>query len=83
MKNIRDDLVHKELSYDIVGVLIEVYKHLGSGHREIYYQRGIAEELKRRGMKFQEQVRVIALVSGDVFLTWGGIGSRIGLALLE
>lgn len=58
MKNLRDDLVHKELSYEIVGVLIEVYKQLGSGHREIYYQRGIVEELKRKGLEFKQQVRV-------------------------
>jgi len=58
MKKIRDDLVHKELSYKIVGVLIEVFKHLGSGHREQYYQRAVAEELKKQNIAFQEQVRV-------------------------
>jgi GxxExxY protein len=56
--NIRDDLVEKELCYKIVGVLIEVYKQLGSGHREQYYQRGVAAELKKQGFHFQEFVRV-------------------------
>ncbi len=58
MKNIREDLVHKELCYKIGGVLIEVFKQLGSGHREQYYQRGVAEELKRQGLDFKQQVRV-------------------------
>lgn len=58
MKNIRADLVHKELCYKIVGVLIEVFKQLGSGHREMCYQRAVAEELKRQNLSFQEQVRV-------------------------
>ncbi len=58
MINIRDDLIHKELSYKIVGVLFEVYKNLGSGHREAYYQRSIAEEFGRKGLLFKQQFRV-------------------------
>jgi GxxExxY protein len=58
VKNIREDLVEKELCYKIVGVLIEVYKQLGSGHREQYYQRGVVEELKRQGFIYEQFVRV-------------------------
>ena len=58
MENIRADLVHKELCYKIVGVLMEVYKQLGSGHREQYYQRGVAVELKKQGYLFEQFVRV-------------------------
>jgi len=58
MKNIREDLVEKDLCYKIVGILMEVYKHLGSGHRERYYQRGVAEELKRQNYNYKQFVRV-------------------------
>ncbi|MCL5666503.1 MAG: GxxExxY protein [Patescibacteria group bacterium] len=56
-KNIREDLVEKDLCYKIVGVLMEVYKQLGSGHREQYYQRAIAAELTRQKYSFKQFVR--------------------------
>ncbi len=52
----RKDLIYPELSYQIVGVLFEIFKQLGSGYLEKYYQRAIALELKRCGLKFEEQV---------------------------
>jgi len=53
----RKDLLHPELSYRIIGVLFDVYNVLGPGHRELYYQRAVAEALKKESLPFQEQVR--------------------------
>jgi GxxExxY protein len=52
----RKDLVYPELSYQIVGILFEVYNQLGAGYHEKYYQRAIATELKRCNLSFKEQV---------------------------
>lgn len=52
----RKDLVYPELCYQIIGILFEIHKQLGSGYQERYYQRTIALELKRCGLKFKEQV---------------------------
>ncbi|MDP2947737.1 MAG: GxxExxY protein [Nanoarchaeota archaeon] len=52
----RSDLAFPELSYKIIGALFEVHNNLGSGHHEKYYQRALAEELKRQNLIFQEQV---------------------------
>ncbi|MDP3697182.1 MAG: GxxExxY protein [Candidatus Taylorbacteria bacterium] len=52
----RKDLIYPELSYQIVGILFEIYKQLGSGYQEKYYQKAIAIELKRCGLKYKEQV---------------------------
>lgn len=52
----RNDLIYPELSYEIIGSLFNVYKEIGSGHRENYYQRAIAVELKNKKIKFNEQV---------------------------
>ena len=54
----RDDLIHPELSYQIVGVLFEVYNTLGSGYQERYYQRALALALKDQNISFREQVYV-------------------------
>jgi GxxExxY protein len=54
----RKDLVYPNLSYQIVGILFEVYNELGPGHHEKYYQRAIANEFEEKGLSFQEQVYV-------------------------
>ena len=54
----RDDLIYKEECYKIVGVLIEVFKQLGSGYQEKYYQKAIAKEFALQGYKFFEQVHI-------------------------
>jgi len=52
----RSDIIYPELSYTIIDILFEVYKHLGSGYTEKYYQKAIALELKRCNLKHKEQV---------------------------
>jgi GxxExxY protein len=52
----RKDLVYPELSYQIIGILFEVFKQLGGGYQEKYYQRAIALELRRCKLKYREQV---------------------------
>jgi len=41
-------LIYPELSYQIVGVLFEVYNKLKYGHREKIYQKAIAEIFKAK-----------------------------------
>src|SRR3989344_1834406 len=51
----RNDLLYPKESYQIVGAAYDVYNILGSGHHEKYYQRALAEELKKRELEFLEQ----------------------------
>jgi GxxExxY protein len=55
---VKKEILYPELSYNIVGVLIEVFRELGGKYQEKYYQRAVAVELKKRGFKFIEQVKV-------------------------
>ncbi|MEK7501223.1 MAG: GxxExxY protein [Patescibacteria group bacterium] len=52
------EIVEKELSYEVVGVLLEVYNNLGGGYQEKYYQRAVAQELANKGLRFKEQLPV-------------------------
>ncbi len=52
------DIVEKELSYQVNGVLCDDYNELGGGYPEQYYQRAISIALKKEGLKFQEQLMV-------------------------
>lgn len=52
----RNDLVYPELSYQIVGILYDVYGGIGHGHNESIYQKAVAVACANAGLKFQEQV---------------------------
>jgi len=54
----RNDLIYPDLSYKITGILFDVFKDLGAGYQEKYYQRAISISLKKNGLKFKEQVSV-------------------------
>ena len=49
-KNLVDDLIYPELSYKIVGILFSVFNDLGSGYKEKYYEKAIAQYLKNRNI---------------------------------
>ncbi|MBU0573717.1 MAG: GxxExxY protein [Candidatus Margulisiibacteriota bacterium] len=53
----KEDLVHPELSYGIVGILFKVYNQMGGGYQEKYYQEAIKRELFINQIPFLEQVR--------------------------
>ncbi|MFA6551824.1 MAG: GxxExxY protein [Patescibacteria group bacterium] len=54
----RKDLIYPELSYRINGILFEVFRQLGGGHREKYYQQATKLALENVGLEFKEQVYV-------------------------
>lgn len=58
-------LVHDELSYQIIGSCFEVHNEIGGGHRESFYQKGLAAVLRQREIPFQEQVHVDLVVAGE------------------
>lgn len=61
----KKDLVHPELSFQIVGTLFEVFKQLGYGLEEKHYQRAVAAELKNNGLSFNEQVYIPLEYKGE------------------
>jgi GxxExxY protein len=61
----RKDILYPELSYQIIGILFEVFKELGSGYQEKYYQKAIATELKRCGLEYKEQVSTSLNYKGE------------------
>lgn len=47
-----DKLLHKDLTYKIIGVLYKVHKNLGCGFSEKIYQRAIEIELKKGNIPY-------------------------------
>lgn len=52
----RKDLIYADVCYKIMGELFAVHTELGSGHKENFYQKAVAEEFRNSGLKFQEQL---------------------------
>ena len=57
-------VVHKELSYAIVGAAMEVHKVLGAGFLESVYQAALAEELAARQIAFEQEKRLAVCYKG-------------------
>mgnify|MGYP001604295094 CR=1 FL=1 len=51
------ELIHKDLSYKIIGILYEVYNNFGPGYQEKYYQKAIKMALEKASIPYLEQVR--------------------------
>ncbi|MDY7009958.1 MAG: GxxExxY protein [Planctomycetota bacterium] len=45
----------KELTEKIIGCAISVHRELGPGYLEILYERALAQEFKKQGLKFEQQ----------------------------
>ncbi len=50
-----DKLLHRELTYKIIGILFKVHKSLGCGFPEKIYQRAIEMELKKENISYVTQ----------------------------
>jgi len=50
-----DKLMHKELTYKIIGILFKVHTKLGCGFTEKIYQRAIELELKKEGLAYETE----------------------------
>jgi GxxExxY protein len=57
-------IIHKELSYKIVGAAMEVHRILGPGFLEAVYQSALAHELTLRQIPF-EQFKRLAVTYKD------------------
>ena len=61
-----DKVVHKELSYQIVGVLFEVFDDLGYGYHENYYEKAVARGLKLKNLELKQQLPFKLIYKGEI-----------------
>lgn len=52
-----DKLIHKELTYEIIGMMFKVHSTLGCGFPEKIYQRAIEIELKNKRYLMKKKKR--------------------------
>lgn len=56
MNNRENKVIYKNLSYQIVGVLFNVYNELGFGYKEKYYESAVAHSFELKNIKFKRQI---------------------------
>jgi GxxExxY protein len=52
------EIYHKDLSYQIMGVLFGVHRQLGSRYQEKYYQRAVALAFDKNNIKYEKELKV-------------------------
>jgi GxxExxY protein len=60
------EIIHKALSFAIIGAAMEVHRILGPGFLEAVYQAALKKELTLRGISFQHQVELPVSYKGEV-----------------
>ncbi|MBU1326776.1 GxxExxY protein [Patescibacteria group bacterium] len=53
-----NNIILPELSYKIMGALFTVHNELGPSLLEKYYQRALAKEFEKQGLKFKREIPV-------------------------
>jgi GxxExxY protein len=59
------DIIHPKLSYKLMGVFFDVFKELGPGHKERYYEEAIAKALTSNKIKYQRQIQLPLEYKGE------------------
>lgn len=61
-----EKVIYKELSFEIVGILFEVYNDLGYGYKEIYYEKAIEQCFLKNKIKYIRQAPYKILFRGKI-----------------
>ncbi|MFA4846429.1 MAG: GxxExxY protein, partial [Patescibacteria group bacterium] len=59
------ELLHKDKTEIIIGIMFDVYNELGFGYREKYFERAIIKEAKERGIPVNSQVNLPVKYKGE------------------
>lgn len=77
---IRDDLIFKDECFRIIGLIFEVFNEVGYGHKEKFYQNGVANIFAENDISFKRELKAKVKCRGKVvgyyffdFLVFGKI----------
>lgn len=65
-----NELLYADLTYKIIGALFAAANNVGSGHKEKFYQKAVAKELKDAGLGFVEQLQAKIDYKGELLGTY-------------
>lgn len=65
MEDTGEKVIHKDLSYKIVGILFDVYNDLGYGFQEKYYERALDKYFRINKIVFKRQAPYDIAIKGE------------------
>lgn len=64
----KNDILYKELSYQVIGALFDAFKTLGSSYHEKYCQKTVAKFLRERQISFIKEYPVNISINGELIV---------------
>ncbi|HAT74029.1 MAG: hypothetical protein US30_C0008G0035 [Candidatus Moranbacteria bacterium GW2011_GWF2_36_839] len=58
MKEVEKDIIYAKECYELIGFMYDVWNVIGYGHKEIFYQKAVAEIFRKNNKNFKEQLRL-------------------------
>ena len=55
---------HEDLTHKIIGCAMKVHSTLGNGFQEVIYQRALAIEMKKQGLRFKREMEMSIYYNG-------------------
>ena len=65
----KSDLLYPELSYQVVGILFDIFTELGYGYRENQYQKAVEVALKSIKLGYEKELPVKISYKGEFVTT--------------
>ncbi|MBT5503219.1 GxxExxY protein [Candidatus Falkowbacteria bacterium] len=59
------ELLHKDKTEIIIGIMFDVYNELGSGYREKYYERAIIKDSESKNIPVSSQINLLVKYKGE------------------
>lgn len=54
----KKDIIFADDTYEIIGMMYDVWNEIGHGHKEKFYQKAVKEVFNKNNIKYKEQVRL-------------------------
>lgn len=58
------NIIYADETYEIIGMMYDIYDEIGFGHKEDFYQKAAAEIFNKNKKKFKEQIRLKVKMGG-------------------
>jgi GxxExxY protein len=59
------DIIYADETYEIVGMMYDIWDKIGFGHKEKFYQKAVAGVFKKNKKKFKKQLRLKVNMNGE------------------
>jgi len=60
----KKNIIYADESYEIIGMMYDVWDEIGFGHKENFYQKAVVETFRKNNKRYKEQLRLKVKMGG-------------------